>query len=214
MSKNRFIITILAFFMLLGIISLAMGATSIQCKSQNMKMAWSTPNAISSTDIHPEKVRYLRSLTGTESSEAYLDGAVTGWVNVNLTGESNTLNILKSAYLENASVNVAFSNGEIKSVWFLTNGDLTEPTPTSVNIPTVLNTTISNVYSASDIDPGSMAYIDSKVNGVNIGWVRINSNGEQGINVLNILDAARSTHKNVILTTNIDGFITSAGMVP
>ncbi len=122
MSKNRLIITILAFFMLLGITSISMGVETNQ--STNMPIATQTaPDGTFVATVNNVVSTYTDTITGDKSSMAALTIVVNGQTQdlgfVQITAgkeEANIYATLNAAYLEHKSVVVGIQKNRITNV--------------------------------------------------------------------------------------------------
>jgi hypothetical protein len=122
MSTSRLIITILAFFMLLGTTSLSMGVETNQ--STNMPIATQTaPDGAFVATVNNVVSTYTDTITGDKSSMAALTIVVNGQTQdlgfVQITAgkeEANIYATLNAAYLEHKSVVVGIQKNRIINV--------------------------------------------------------------------------------------------------
>jgi hypothetical protein len=122
MSKNRLIITILAFFMLVGTTSLSMGVETNQ--STNMPIATQTaPDGAFVATVNNVVSTYTDTITGDKSSMAALTIVVNGQTQdfgfVQITAgkeEANIYTTLNVAYLQHKSIVVGIQKNRIINV--------------------------------------------------------------------------------------------------
>jgi hypothetical protein len=125
MSKSRLIITILAFFMLLGTTSLSMGVETN--KIMNMPIATQVaPDGVFEATVNNVVSTYTDTITGDKSSMADLTTVVNGqtqnlgFVQI-MAGkeEANIYATLNTAYLGHKSVVVGIQKNRIINVRYL-----------------------------------------------------------------------------------------------
>jgi hypothetical protein len=124
MSKSRLLITILAFFMLLGTISISMGVETN--KIMNMPIATqAAPDGVFEATVNNVVSTYTDTITGDKSSMADLtvvNGQTQNLGFVQITAgkeEANIFATLNAAYMGHKSVVVGIHKNRIINVRYL-----------------------------------------------------------------------------------------------